>query len=70
MKWYQVEVDVLGGNTEFQKRKSASKMRVGWCPWVTQSVKRPTFDFGSGHVLTVCELEPGVGLCADGTQPA
>ena len=26
--------------------------------WVAQSVKPPTFDFGSGHDLTVREFEP------------
>ena len=26
-------------------------------------------DFGSGHDLTVCEFEPRVGLCADGSEP-
>ena len=26
-------------------------------------------DFGSGHDLTVCELEPRVRFCADGSEP-
>ena len=26
--------------------------------WVTQSIKRLTLDFGSGHDLKVCEIEP------------
>ena len=26
-------------------------------------------DFGSGHDLAVCEFEPCVGLCADGSEP-
>ena len=26
-------------------------------------------NFGSGHDLTVCELEPRVGLCADSLEP-
>ena len=26
-------------------------------------------DFGSGHDLAVCEFEPRVGLCADGSEP-
>ena len=38
--------------------------------WVAQLVKRPTLDFGSGYNLTVCELEPRIGLCADSTEPA
>ena len=32
---------------------------------MAQSDKRPTLDFGSGHVLTACEIEPCVGLRAD-----
>ena len=27
-------------------------------------------DFSSGHDLTVCELEPHIGLCADSSEPA
>ena len=27
-------------------------------------VKHPTLDLGSGHDVTVCELEPCTGLCA------
>ena len=27
--------------------------------WVAQLVKCPTLDFGSGHDLMVCEIEPG-----------
>ena len=26
--------------------------------WMTQSVKRPTLDFGAGQDPTVCEIEP------------
>ena len=37
---------------------------------VAQSAKRPTLDFGSGHDLLVCELEPGVRLCTDSVVPA
>ena len=33
-------------------------------------VKHPTLDFGSGHDLTVREIEPCMGLCADGVEPA
>ena len=28
--------------------------------WVAQLVKHPTFDFGSGHDLTVREIEPRI----------
>ena len=38
--------------------------------WVIQSVKCPTLDFGSGHALTVCEIEPRVRLHADSVEPA
>ena len=30
-------------------------------PWVGQSVKHPTLDFGSGHDLTVHEFKPASG---------
>ena len=32
---------------------------------MAQSVKRLTLDLGSGHDLTVHELEPHVRLCAE-----
>ena len=40
--------------------------------WVAQSIKQPTFDFNSGHDLTVHEMkiQPHVGLCADSMEPA
>ena len=38
--------------------------------WVAQAAKWPTVDFSSGHDLTVPELEPQDGLCADGAGPA
>ena len=38
--------------------------------WVAQLVKRLTLDFSSGHDLTVREIEPRVGLCADTVEPA
>ena len=37
---------------------------------MAQSVKRPTLDFGSGHDLTVPELQPLVELCADSEEAA
>ena len=37
---------------------------------VAQLVKCLTLDFGSGHDLMVCEIEPSVGLCADSAEPA
>ena len=41
-----------------------------WGTWVSQSVRRPTLDFGSGHDLTVHEIELHVGLCTDSVDPA
>ena len=38
--------------------------------WVAQLAKHPPFEFGSDHDLAVHEIEPQVGLCADGTEPA
>ena len=32
--------------------------------------ERPTLDHGAGHDLTVGELEPHMGLCADSTGTA
>ena len=37
---------------------------------VAQSVKHLTLDFGSGHDLIVCGLEPHPGLCAESVEPA
>ena len=37
---------------------------------MAQSVKALTLDFGSDHALTICEIEPDVGLCADSMEPA
>ena len=37
---------------------------------VAQLVKRLTPDFDSGHDLTVCGIEPHVGLCTDSVDPA
>ena len=41
-----------------------------WGVWVAPSVKQPTLAFGSGHDLTVLEMEPLLGLCAHSTEPA
>ena len=37
---------------------------------MAQSVKRLTLDLGSGHNLTVGEVEPRIGLCTDREEPA
>ena len=34
------------------------------------AVKQQTLDFGSGHDLTVRDMEPHVGLCAESAEPA
>ena len=41
-----------------------------WDARVGQSVKHATLDFGSGHDLTVCGIEPRVVLCANSEEPA
>ena len=38
--------------------------------WVVQSVKHLTFDFGSGHDVTVCGFKPHIRLCAGSAEPA
>ena len=45
-------------------------LETGRGAWRAQSLKHLTLDFGSGHDLTVRGMDPRVGLCADGTQPA
>ena len=37
---------------------------------MAQWVQHLTLDFGSGHDLTVSEIEPRAGLCADSAEPA
>ena len=44
--------------------------RHSWGTWVAQLFKCLTLDFGSGHDLTVCGIEPHIGLHADSTEPA
>ena len=36
---------------------------------MVQSIKHPTLEFGSGHNLRVCGLEPHVELCSDSLEP-
>ena len=47
-----------------------SKFTFSWGAWVVQLVERPTLDFSSGHDLTVREIKPCMGLCADTVEPA
>ena len=37
---------------------------------MTQQVKRPTLDFGSGHDLTVRGFKACIRLCAGSVEPA
>ena len=37
---------------------------------MAQLVKHLTLDFGSGHDLTVREIETRLWLCTDSTEPA
>ena len=41
-----------------------------WGAWVAQLVKHLTLSFGSGHGLTVREIEPCMGFHSDGAEPA
>ena len=44
-------------------QKHGNKKQDGfWGAWVTQSVEGPTTDFGSGHELTVRQIEPPSGF--------
>ena len=45
------------------------KICTPWGTWQDQSVMHVTLDFGSGHDLYLCEIEPQVGLCADSRKP-
>ena len=38
--------------------------------WVAQLVKHSALGFSSDHDLTVCEIKPRTGLCADNVEPA
>ena len=37
---------------------------------MAQLVKHLTLDFGSGHALMVCEVQPRLGRCSDSAEPA
>ena len=37
---------------------------------MAQLLRHLTLDFDSGHDLTIHEIQPHVGLCADSTEPA
>ena len=49
----------------------ASKLKKNLlASWVAQSVKHLTLDLSLVHDLTVCEIESGIRLCTDSTEPA
>ena len=48
----------------------SSKFVQHWGTWVAQLVKPLTLDLGSGHDLTVGEIEPCIGLCTNSMEPA
>ena len=48
---------------------SALKTLKAWA-CLGGSVKRLTLDFGSGHGLTLREIEPHVRFCTDSMEPA
>ena len=45
-------------------------MGYSWGAWVAQVVKYLTSWFRSGHDVIVRGIQPCVGLCADGVEPA
>ena len=49
---------------------SLLKLNQKWGPWVAHSVEHLTLGFSSGHDLMVRGLEPSMGLCAEGSEPA
>ena len=59
--WINVTINCLDICANFKK---------SWGTWVTQSIKRPTLDFGSGHGLMVHGLQPHVGLCTGSMEPS
>ena len=64
---------VIAGALSLQvqkERRGPPATRILIVQGVAQSVEHPTVDFGSGHDLTVGEIEPHVGLCADSMEPA
>ena len=46
------------------------KVVLDWGTYVAQLVEHLTLDLGSGHDLTVCEIEPRIWLCTDIAEPA
>ena len=50
--------------------QDASKPYLKCLDLVAQSVEHRTLGCSSGHDLTVQEIKPHVGLCANGTKPA
>ena len=62
------ESDVCSETLVFGLTNCFLNARTGGA-WVAQSLRRPTLGFCSGRDLTVCEFEPRVGLCADGSEP-
>ena len=52
----QMDADVESGYRIMYKRRT--KRLVIWGAWVTQLVKHPTLDFGSGHDLRVLRSSP------------
>ena len=41
--------------------KTEANNVFSWGTWVTQSVKRPTLDFSSGHDFTIVRSRPASG---------
>ena len=56
---------------EFIGGKELSVKSVGsGAPGGAQLIEHPNLDMGSGHDLTIREINPCVRLCADSAEPA
>ena len=58
----------MGDSVDGKGKMRVTKLYTGAPGWL--SVEHLTLDFGSGHDLTLHEMEPCVRLCADGTESA
>ena len=67
-----VEVKELASSLSLVRRKEEEMLQNETlrATWVAQSVKCLTLDFGLGHDLMVCGIEPHVRLRPDNTEPA
>ena len=57
----QIGVATVENSTEFPQKKLEIETPHGGA-WMAQLVEHLTLDFGSGHDLTICEIESCIGL--------